>query len=87
MPHQHLVMAFVRDGVDLPCLRQGGGHTELDISDEGFDRGESSVTRGRRVAALFLNVSEKVENQRGVDLLDTDLGGLDSQPLTGKNEQ
>jgi hypothetical protein len=36
---------------------------------------------------LFLDVSEKVENQRGVDLLDADLGGLDSQPLTDKNEQ
>jgi hypothetical protein len=36
---------------------------------------------------LFLDVSEKVENQRCVDLLDTDLGGLDSQPVTGKNEQ
>ena len=74
MPHQPLVMAFARDGVDLPCLRQGGGHAELDISDEGFDRGESSVARSRAVAALFLDVSEKVENQRGVDLLDARSG-------------
>jgi hypothetical protein len=36
---------------------------------------------------LFLDVREKVENQRGVDLLDADLGGLDSEPLAGKNEQ
>jgi len=66
-------MAFPWDGVDLPRLCQGGGHTELDIPDEGFDRGESSVARGRAVATLFLDVSEEVENQGGIDLLETHL--------------
>jgi hypothetical protein len=73
MPHERLVVAFPRDGVDLPRLCQGGGHAELDIPDEGFDCGEPSIARGRAVAALFLNVSEEVENQRGVELLEADL--------------
>ena len=87
MPHERLVMAFTRDGVDLLRLCQGGGHAELDIPDKGFDCGESSVARGRAVATLFLDVGEEVENQRGVDLLEADLGGLDPKPLAGKDEQ
>ncbi len=73
MPNESLIMAFPWDRMDLPRLCQGGGHAELDIPDKGFDRGESPVARGRAVAALFLDVSEKIENQRGVDLLETNL--------------
>src|SRR5437870_2925789 len=87
MSDQPLVMAFARNGMDLPCLCQYGGHAEFDISDEGFDCGESSIASSRAIATLFFDVSEKVENQRGVDLLDTDLGRLDPEPLTGKDEQ
>ena len=71
----------------MPRLCQSGRHTELDISDEGFDRGESSVASGRAVATLFFDVSEKLENQSGVDLLDADLGRLDPEPLTSEDEQ
>jgi hypothetical protein len=87
MPHQPLVMAFARNGMDLPCLCECGGHSEFDISDEGFHRGQSSIASSRAIAALFFDVSEKVENQSSVDLLDTDLGRLDPEPLTGKDEQ
>jgi hypothetical protein len=73
--------------VDLLRLCQRGGHAKFDVSDECFDGSESSVPRSRAVTTLFLNVREKVQNQRGVDLLDADLGGLDSEPLAGKNEQ
>src|SRR5450631_3766937 len=87
MLQQFLVMTFPRDGVDLPRLCQCGGHTKLDVPDEGFDGGESSVTRGRAVAALFLDVGEEVENQCGVDLFEGDLGGPDPQALAGEDEQ
>ena len=87
MPHQRLVMAFARDGMDLPRLFKCGGHAEFDIPDEGFDYGEPSIARNRAVAAVFLDVSEKAENQICVDLFDADLGGLDTEPLAGKNEQ
>jgi hypothetical protein len=73
IPHQRLIMAFARDGVNLPRLCQCRGHMEFDISDKGFNCGESSVAGGRAVAALLLDVSEKVENQRCVDLFETDL--------------
>ena len=66
-------MAFRWDGVDLSCLCQGGRHAELDISDESFDRSEPSVARGGAVAPLFLDVSEEIEDQRGVDLFEADL--------------
>ena len=59
--------------MDLPRLRQEGWHAKLNISDEGLDCGESPVTRGCAVAALFLDVCEEVENQRSVDLLETEL--------------
>ena len=62
-------MAFPRDGMDLARLSQGRRHAELNIPDEGFDGGESSVARGRAVAAFFLDVSQEIENQRSVDLL------------------
>src|SRR5260370_4975822 len=73
MPHERLVMAFPCDSVDLPRLFQGGGYPELDIPEEGLDCCEPSVARGRAVAALLLNVGEKLENQRGASLLQTDL--------------
>ena len=63
-------MPFTRDGVDLLRLCQGGGNAEFNIPNKGFDCSESSVARGRAVTSLFLDVSEEVENQRGVDLLD-----------------
>jgi hypothetical protein len=62
MPYQRLSIAFDGDGVDLQRLRQEGWHAELDIPDEGFYRGESSVPRGCAVAALFLDVCEEVED-------------------------
>ena len=73
MPYKRLVMAFARDGVDLSGLCQCGRHPELDIPDEGFDSGESSVACGRAVAAFFLDVSQELENQRSVDLFEADL--------------
>jgi hypothetical protein len=87
MPYQSLVMAFAGDGMDLPRLCKRGRHAKFNISDKGFDRRESSVARSRAIAALFLEVRKKIENQRSVNLLDTDLGGFDTEPLTGKNEQ
>jgi hypothetical protein len=87
MPHERLIMPFTRDGVDLTRLCQGGGNAELDIPNKGFNCSESSVARGRAIASLFLDVSEEVENQRRVDLLETDLGGLDPKALAGKDEQ
>jgi len=87
MPNQPLVMAFIGDGVDLPHLRQSGGQAKLHVPDEGFNSGESSVARGGGVAALLLEVGEKIEDQRGIDLFKGDLRGLDPQPLAGKNEQ
>ena len=87
MPHQRLVMAFTRNGMDLLRLCQHGGHTEFEISNEGFDGSESSVTCSRAVPTLFLNVREKIENQRCVNLLDTDLGRFDAEPFTGKKKQ
>jgi hypothetical protein len=36
---------------------------------------------------VLLEVGEKIEDQRGIDLLKGDLGRLDSQPLAGKDEQ
>jgi hypothetical protein len=87
MSHQPLVMAFTRDGMDLLRLCQRGGNAKFDISDEGFDSSEPPVARSRAITTLFLDVREKVENQCGVDLLDADLGGLDSEPLAGKDEQ
>ena len=87
MPHQRLIVPLTWDGVDLARLCQCGGHAKFDIPDEGFDCGQSSVARGRAVAAMFLDVSEKVENQRSIDLLKADLRGLDPQPLTGKDKQ
>ena len=59
--------------MDLLRLCQRGGHAKFDIPDEGFDGSESPVTRSRAVTTLFLDVREKVENQRGIDLLDADL--------------
>jgi len=41
--------------------------------DQHHIAAESSVARGHAVAALLLDVSEKVENQCVVDLLETDL--------------
>ena len=73
MPRQPLVMAFTRDGMDLLRLCQRGGHAKFDVPDEGFDGSESPVTGSRAVTTLFLDVTEKVENQRGIDLLDADL--------------
>jgi hypothetical protein len=87
MPNQPLVMAFARDGMDLTCLCQCGGHAEFDISDKGFNRGESSVASSRAISPLFFDVSEKLENQSGIDLLEADLRRLDLEPLTGKDEQ
>ncbi len=87
MPHKRLVMAFARDGVNLPRLSQCRGHTEFDISDKCFDCGKSSVAGGRAVTALLFQVSEKVQNQSGINLLDAYLGGLDRKPLTCKHEQ
>src|SRR5687768_17354904 len=84
MPYQPLVMALARNGMDLPCLCQCGRHAEFDISDERFDRGESSIASSRAIATLFFDVSEKVKNKSSVDLLDADLGRLDPEPLTGK---
>jgi hypothetical protein len=73
MAHQRLVMAFHGDGVNLSCLREGGRHAELDVPNKGFHRGESSVARGSAVAPLCLNVRQEVENQRRIDLFQTDL--------------
>src|SRR6202040_18623 len=75
------------DGVDLLRLCQGGGYMDLDIPEEGLDCCESSVARGRAVAALLLDVSEKLQNQRGVDLLKTDLRRPDTKALASKQEQ
>jgi hypothetical protein len=66
-------MAFSSDSMDLPRLCQGGWHPELDIPHEGLDCCESSVARGRGVAALFLDVSEKAESKGGIDLFEADL--------------
>src|SRR6516164_1726335 len=73
MPHQGLSLAFDRDGMDLLRLRQEGRHAELDVADESFYRGESSVARGCAVPALFLDMCEEVEDQRGVELLKAEL--------------
>ena len=73
MPHERLVMAFPGDSVDLPRLGQGGGYPELDIAEESLDRCEPSVARGRAIAALLLDMNEKVKNQCGVDLFEADL--------------
>jgi hypothetical protein len=71
--YEHLIVAFPRDGVDLPRLCQGGRHAELDIPDKCFDCGESSIASGCAVATMFLNVNKESEYQRSVDLLETDL--------------
>jgi hypothetical protein len=73
MPHQHLIVTFASDGVDLPHLCQGRGDTKLDISEKGLDCRESPVACCRGVAPLFLYVSEEIENEFGSDLLKTDL--------------
>lgn len=57
-------MPFPRNGVDLPCLCHGGGHTEFDISDEGLDSGETPVSSGSAITSLLFDVSEDVKDQR-----------------------
>ena len=66
MLNQPLVITFTRDGMDLPCLCQSRGYAEFNLSNERLDCGESSVACCRTVAALFLDVSEKGENQRRI---------------------
>jgi hypothetical protein len=38
VPHQRLVIALYRNGVDLPNLFQGGGDAEFDVPHERLDR-------------------------------------------------
>src|SRR6478736_2435231 len=87
MSHQFLVMPFTWDGMNLLRLCQRGWHAKFNIANENFDCGKPAVTGSRAIATLLLDVRKKVENQCGVDLLDADLGRLDSEPLAGKDEQ
>jgi hypothetical protein len=71
--HLRLIMAFGWNSMYLPHLLQNGGHAEFYVSHEGFDGCESTVARDRAIAALFFDVSEKVQDQRGVNLFNEEL--------------
>jgi hypothetical protein len=73
MAHQRLIMAFGWNGMYLPHLLQNGRHAEFDVTHEGFDRCESTVACDGAIAALFFDVSEKIEDQRSVDLFNEEL--------------
>jgi hypothetical protein len=73
MAHLRLIMAFGWNGMYLPHLLQNGRRTEFYVSHERFDGCESTVACNRAIAALFFNVSEKIEDQRSVDLFNEEL--------------
>src|SRR5271165_638612 len=87
VPHQRLVMALCRNGVDLPDLFQGGGDAEFDVPHERLDRRKPRIAGRCVVMTLLLDVGQEVEHQGGVDVLEAELRGSLAQTLAGKDEQ
>jgi hypothetical protein len=73
MSDEGLVMAFLRNRVDLARLRQSGWDFELDVAHERLDGRQPRITGGRAIAALLLEMREEIEHQCGIELLEADL--------------
>ena len=51
-------------------LLQGSGQAVLDKTKECLDRGQSQVASSYGVGAMVLEIVEKIENQRSIDLFE-----------------
>jgi hypothetical protein len=71
MAYERLIVSFTWDGTNLSHLRQSGGHAEFNIAEEGLDGSEAPITCCCSVAALLLDMKEKIENYLGSNLLKT----------------
>jgi hypothetical protein len=87
MAHQLLIMAFLRDRVDLPDLLQSGWNVECDVPHEGLDRREPGVPGRRGITALLLDVGQVLKHQIGIDVLDAKLRWPLAETFAGENEQ
>ena len=64
---------------DTTYLLQRGGNSMLDEPHERLDGNEPGITSARSVAALRLEVSQKLDHQRRVQLLELELRRRDTQ--------
>jgi hypothetical protein len=68
-------------------LIEGAGKPVFHEMHERLDGRETEVSRPWAVGALGLEVFQKGRHQWGIELLELEIGGLDSQTRAGKGEQ
>ena len=84
-----LIVALCRYGGDPRpiCLLQGCWQLILEVAHECLDGRQAEIARDRTVSSFALDIFEKVEDQRGVELLDVQLRRGCSYALGGKGKQ
>jgi hypothetical protein len=85
--HERTIGLLGWDGDKAPDLSEGRGDTVLDEPRKRLDRGEPRIAAAGRVAASGLEVLEKGENERRVDLLESEIHRGNAETLAGKLEQ
>ena len=91
LPHrqvldERLIVTLLRNRVDLSDLGQRGADVAFDVVHEGLDRGEPRIAGRGAVAALVFEVREEVEDQRGIELLEAELGGPQARAREGAQQ-
>src|SRR5574337_2019783 len=85
--HEPSVEALRRDGKN--ALDEGGaiGMTKGGVSEQRADRGEPSVASARAIFALVLKVVEEGADQRGIEIVDIQLGWFLARLVGGEDQQ
>jgi len=83
MADELLVAALDRNGIDLSYLRQRRGHMMLDVAHERSDGGQTQIASGGAISPLLLDVPQKVDDERRVELFDREPGRPCRRPRRG----
>src|SRR3990170_3984452 len=81
------LVAFARDGQDLTTPVDLSRLVEGDVPEEGMDGGQSHVAGPRAVPACFLDVLEKLHDERGAQILKRQVRRVFPEPCSGKPQE
>ncbi len=79
--------ALAGHGEHALAVQGVGWFLDRDVAEEGSDGGEAEVAGARRTAALGLEGGEEVRQERGVEIVEQEVGGASPKLLGGESQQ
>jgi len=85
--NQGAVLAFGGDGQDTLNVSGVGGLLKGDVLEEGADRGETEITGTSAIVSVFFTMIEESADERGVEIVQRELGREFVELLLGEPEK